>query len=286
LAEPEIHRRLVRALGGYGDDDLVELREAAAQGRAEYAAAFFRVLGERPNLGRFPQLALYETLGPALGVGNEGAAALWGLCQLAFLSFGNSLRRAGHESGDALFDALLEHAEGVVFTIDDYDETFRRLLHSDAKVHLAIPALLDELDTLAAGPDVDPEYPFVLSAGERRSSTANTIFRDPTWRKKDAAGALRMHPDDAVALGVAAGDEVRVSTRRGSAVAVVELTDTMSAGHVSLPNGLGVADADGVVHGVAPNELTSAADRDWLAGTPRHKHVAARVEVLVAAAQG
>ena len=36
-------------------------------------------------------------------------------------------------------------------------------------------------------------------AGERRSSTANTIFRDPAWRKKDARGALRMSPDDAAA---------------------------------------------------------------------------------------
>jgi formate dehydrogenase len=30
---------------------------------------------------------------------------------------------------------------------------------------------------------------------------------------------------------------------------------------------------------VAPNELTASEDRDWLAGTPWHKHVRARVEV-------
>ena len=30
--------------------------------------------------------------------------------------------------------------------------------------------------------------------------------------------------------------------------------------------------------GVAPNELTASADRDFLAGTPWHKHVPARVE--------
>jgi formate dehydrogenase len=29
---------------------------------------------------------------------------------------------------------------------------------------------------------------------------------------------------------------------------------------------------------VAPNELTSREDRDFLAGTPWHKHVPARVE--------
>jgi len=55
-------------------------------------------------------------------------------------------------------------------------------------------------------------------------------------------------------------------------------------GHVTLPNGYGVAypDENGVrvVHGIAPNELTSSEDRDWIAGTPWHKHVRARVEAL------
>lgn len=34
----------------------------------------------------------------------------------------------------------------------------------------------------------------------------------------------------------------------------------------------------GPVTGVAPNELTDASGRDWLVGTPWHKHVTARVE--------
>ena len=53
-------------------------------------------------------------------------------------------------------------------------------------------------------------------------------------------------------------------------------------GHASLPNGLGVSypDSEGGsdVNGVAPNELTASGDRDWLAGTPWHKHVPARIE--------
>ena len=42
----------------------------------------------------------------------------------------------------------------------------------------------------------------VLSAGERRSFTANTIIRDPSWRRKDAKGALRISPQDAESLGL------------------------------------------------------------------------------------
>ena len=57
----------------------------------------------------------------------------------------------------------------------------------------------------------------------------------------------------------------------------------MQPGHVSLPNGLGLdfPGEDGLpaaVTGLAPNELTASEDRDWLAGTPWHKHVPARIE--------
>ena len=124
----------------------------------------------------------------------------------------------------------------------------------------------------------------MLAAGERRTSTANTIYRDPSWRKKDAEGALRMNPADAARLGIAEGGRARVTTKRGSALAVVELTDTLQPGHVTLPNGLGTdyPDASGrlAAHGVAPNELTASEDRDPVAGTPWHKHVRARVEAV------
>ena len=53
--------------------------------------------------------------------------------------------------------------------------------------------------------DADPELPFVLAAGLRTHFTANTIQRDPGWRKgKGARCALSIHPDDARRLGVRA----------------------------------------------------------------------------------
>ncbi|MGH9271713.1 MAG: molybdopterin dinucleotide binding domain-containing protein, partial [Ilumatobacteraceae bacterium] len=141
-----------------------------------------------------------------------------------------------------------------------------------------------ELDGLSTEepPQRDAAFPFVLSAGERRSFTANTILRDPAWRKRDGAGALRIAPADAAQLGVAVGDAVRITTKRGSAVAVVDLDEAMQSGHVSLPNGLGLdfpgEDGTMATTGVAPNDLTSSEDRDWVAGTPWHKHVPARLE--------
>ncbi len=289
LPEPEIHARLVRALGGYTDEDLAPLHAAAAEGRAAYATAFFAAMAENPAVGRNPGLVLYETLGPVLGDGNQGAAAVWGLANICFLGYAASVQRAGFATPDELFDAVLT-GKGVTFTVDDYDETWSRIAHEDGRVHLLQPELIEEFSSLPPdGPPVDDAFPFVLSAGERRSSTANTILRDPSWMKADRAGALRMHPADASRLGVSDGDRVTVETKRSSAVATVETTDAMQEGHVSLPNGRGLAypgdDGGDEVHGVAPNELTDEMDVDWLAGTPHHKHVRARIEALVGADQ-
>ena len=289
LPEPEIHARLVRALGALTDDDLAPLRAAAAEGRKAFADAFLEAMLTKPHLSKLAPVVLYETLGATLPEGAAATAAIWGLAQTTFLTYPEAVQRAGHADGDALFDAIIANPQGVVFTLDTYDATWDRMDTPDKKINLVVDELADELRGLATEDPlvVIDEYPLILAAGERRSSTANTAYRDPSWRKKDQAGALRMHPDDAAAAGVADGELARVTTRTGSAEAPVEVTDTMHPGHISLPNGLGLdyPDETGarVRTGVAPNELTSIDDRDWLAGTPHHKHVRARVEPLVPA---
>jgi anaerobic selenocysteine-containing dehydrogenase len=217
----------------------------------------------------------------------EGAILL-GLALRAAIQSPVPLARAGFggsplEAAQSLFKAILEKPSGVVFSVDEWSDVLGRIATPDGKIQLALPDLLGELGKLREAPRQprDPAFPFVLSAGERRSFTANTIIRDPAWRKADAGGALRMCPEDARSLGVASGDRVRVSTRRDSLVAAVEVTDTMQPGHVSLPNGLGLSypgEKGEVVTGVAPNELTATEDRDPFVGTPWHKHVPARVE--------
>jgi anaerobic selenocysteine-containing dehydrogenase len=65
----------------------------------------------------------------------------------------------------------------------------------------------------------------------------------------------------------------------------IEVSEMMRPGHLSLPNGLGMDyDAgDGVtlLIRVSVNELTASEDRDFLAGTPWHKHVPARLEPII-----
>ena len=63
---------------------------------------------------------------------------------------------------------------------------------------------------------------------------------------------------------------------------MVEVSDRMQAGHIALPNGLGLSYPDptdtAVVTGIAPNELTSVDDCDPFVGTPWHKTVPARLD--------
>jgi anaerobic selenocysteine-containing dehydrogenase len=286
LPEAEIHARLCLALGAVTEDDLAPLRAAAAAGADAYAQAVVERLMSDPRLAAQAPVLLYRTLElpPEL---REGAVLL-GLALRAAMQSPASLARAGFggsplEAARALFTALLENPSGVVFSVDDWDMVLGRIATPDGKIHLALPDLLGELGKLdQERPElVDPAFPFVLSAGERRSFTANTIIRDPAWRKTDGGGALRMCPEDAASLGVNSGDRVRLSTRRDSVVASVEVSDRMQRGHVSLPNGLGLSypGASGEeTTGIAPNELTSGEDRDPFVGTPWHKHVPARIE--------
>ena len=290
FSEAELHARLAEALGALPNDAIEALREAWLDSRIAFRAKFFELITRDRRLAAVAPLLLYRAIGDLLPEGLAEGAGVWWICQSAAPRIEASLARAGFigsapEAADALFDALLSSKSAVIFAVDEWEESFARVRTPNGRIQLAIPELFDELDGLASETEpTSAEFPLVLSAGERRSFTANTIFRNPDWRRKDRDGALRMHPDDAKRVGVLDGGRVRLSTRRGTAEVSVEVSDRMLPGHISLPTGFGLdfPDANGkqVATGVAPNDLTRAEDRDWIAGTPWHKHTPARVEAV------
>ncbi len=291
LPEPEMHARLVKAMGLLDEATLEPLRAAAREGRKEFAAAFMDASMANPALAGMGAIVLYETLGKTLPEGMEGAAVLWFSAQQAAMRFPAAVRAAGFEGaddelGDVLFDAMIERRDGVVFTRHDYEQSWDMVRTPDQKINVHIPELVADLANLSAKPTDyrTDEFPYVLAAGERRAFTANTVIRDPSWRKRDREGALRISPSDAAELGAEDGSRIRITTPGGSAVAVVEVNDTLQAGHITLPNGMGLdyspAGGEPEVTGVAPNELTTNDWKDEYAGTPWHKHVPARLELV------
>ena len=291
LPEPEIYARVMRELGAVDERLLCRLRSALTSGIDAFALAFFSAATADPSLIRMVGYILYETLGPTLPDGARAAAILWGASNLCALQYPGSVARAGFdgpglEAGQKLFEAILRERVGVTFTVDEWEHAWDYVLRKDRRFTIAIRELLPALRELRDAPSswTTDEFPFVLMAGERRSFTANDIIRDPTWRHRDAGGALRINPADAERLGITATRRARITTQAGSVEVGVEITDMMQAGHVSLPNGLGVdyptADGSRERAGVAPNDLTSARHRDPLAGTPWHKYVPARIEAV------
>jgi anaerobic selenocysteine-containing dehydrogenase len=196
----------------------------------------------------------------------------------------------GADLGEALFARIIASPSGAVLSTHEHDEMWRLVRHADGRIHLDVPEMLAALRALADEPPPtgDAAFPFVLIAGERRSWNANTVLRDPAWRRGDADGALRIHPEDARRLGLADGARASCESARGAIAVTVEHCDALLPGVVTLPHGYGMEhpDARGERRAAGPpvNRLTDASHRDPLTATPYHKHVRVTVRPIAAEA--
>jgi anaerobic selenocysteine-containing dehydrogenase len=189
--------------------------------------------------------------------------------------------RSPLEVGTELFRRTMAHPEGVeIARVDEDTNLADHVGFEDGRIRLAPEPMIGEIArALASQPVADPEYPIVLAAGLRTRWTANTIQRDPAWRKgRGPHCALALAPDDATALGVREGDRVRVTTRRGALTLPAQVDAKLLPGHAWLPNGFGMQHDDGRADGANQNELTDVADRDPFTGVPHHRYVRCRVE--------
>jgi anaerobic selenocysteine-containing dehydrogenase len=145
-------------------------------------------------------------------------------------------------------------------------------LMGKCKVQCAPPAFVADLARLAARLDA-PAPALVLVS--RRTLRSNNSWGHNSERL--VAGrhrcTLQIHPADAAARGVAAGQRVALKSRVGEIVVPAEVTDAMMPGVVSLPHGWG-HDREGVQMRVASakpgasvNDITDEAFVDALSGT-------------------
>ena len=78
---------------------------------------------------------------------------VWGLAHQFAPKFPDSLRRAGFdgdgfEPAEKLFDAIMESPSGVVFAVDEHEESWARVETPNGKIQASIPELLEELSSL------------------------------------------------------------------------------------------------------------------------------------------
>ena len=282
----EIFTMLAEAMGLVPDLP-ASLYAAAGKGATrEYRDALFGYIMQHPEVMAGAPFIVGKTLGPALGSMN--LAGLFGMLQTRTQTGQEESARAGFtpgpDQGLELFQAVVDHPEGLWVGEADPEQCFANLTTPDKKIRLfdeGFQSWIQEID-----PDLeaerlrmDPAFPFILMAGHHMDTNANTNMRDPAWNQNRRTSTLSMNPADAGTLGLEDGRTVRVVTEAGEARIEVQVTGSVRPGQVIIPHGFGLV-YDGVQYGVNVNLLTKNTHRDRIAATPLHRFVPCRIEPL------
>ena len=91
----------------------------------------------------------------------------------------------------------------------------------------SIPPLPDHWGVIE---EADPEHPFRLATSPARGFLNSSFTETPTSLARERRPEVMMHPDDAAALSVADGDEVKLGNRRGTVRLHARLFDGVRRG--------------------------------------------------------
>src|SRR6185503_3430245 len=286
--EPEIYVRLAEAMDLFGSPP-AELFELAANAQTPEGAMAYLMAAQSAGASENKLIFWsYRALGPHLAA--PAVAAVWLISQVNGMMRPESVVRTlgpewegkmPFELGTEIFRRIMDHPEGVEIARQRMETNLEdHVGFADKKIRLTPEPIVPELRrAIATEPVVDAAFPLVMAAGLRTRWTANTIQRDPAWRKgRGPHCALNLSPADATRLAVKDGDTVRVSTSRGTLTMPAQIDAKLMAGHVWMPNGFGMVSSDGMLQGANQNELTDVADRDPFTGIPHHRYVPCRVE--------
>lgn len=110
--------------------------------------------------------------------------------------------------------------------------------HRGGKVRLDPPAVVAELESLHH--EEDPDFPLRLIGLRELKSHNSWMHNSATlMRGRTRTHRARINPDDAAAVGVVDGDQVRISSRHGVIETVAHLTDEVGPGTLAVPHGWG-----------------------------------------------
>ena len=172
----------------------------------------------------------------------------------------------GLRRGGLSIDRVARDPHGIVLSehiatgvLDD------KVRHRGSRVRLAPDEIAGEVARMGAVNGADPSFPLRLIGLRELRSHNSWMHNSPLLMRGGRVHALRVHPDDAEAHGLAEGADVRLVSKSGSVTVPVKVTDEMTRGTVALPHGWGhrggwrVANAAG---GVNVNLLASADPED------------------------
>jgi len=280
----EIHLRIADALGLI--PDLPAALYEKAGNRMEYGLELMQYLQTNPAAAAMIPFIIGKTLGPALGSTN--LAALWGLLQTLPKDTRANAVRAGFKKGplmgEDIFQAILDHPEGIWIGKIDPADNFSMLKTEDGRINVLIPEMIEWMAAVTPEQEAETlklkdEYPLILMAGRHTSMNANTLMRNPAWNQGKRACTLALHPRDAEKLGLADGQMASITTEAGRAEIAVEITTEVRPGMVMIPHGFGL-EYPGEKVGINVNRLTKNSNREPFTATPLHRYVPCRVEAV------
>ena len=154
-----------------------------------------------------------------------------------------------------------------------------KVRHSGSRVQLAPETIGAEVRRMQSVNGADPDFPLRLIGLRELRSHNSWMHNSPLLMRGGRLHALRVHPDDAEAHGLADGDRTQLASKSGSVTVPVKVTDEMTPGTVALPHGWGhkggwrvANDAGGVnVNLLAssdPEDLEPLAGMAFLNGIP------------------
>jgi formate dehydrogenase len=114
-----------------------------------------------------------------------------------------------------------------------------RVRHADRRVNIGDGAILAEIGRLEASNGAGPQFPLSLIGLRELRSHNSWMHNSPLLMRGGRTHALRMHPRDAAAAGLADGARARITSASGAVEAPVTVTDEMTPGTVALPHGWG-----------------------------------------------
>lgn len=283
LESSEIFTRLANELGLIPDIP-ESLYVAAAKSRLEYGQALYAYIKSDPKAAATIPYVVAKTLGKEMGSTNK--AWMWALLQNVPRSFRENAARVGFNPGptmgDDIFQAIIDHPEGLWIGKVDPENNFANLKTEDNRINLYIPEVEDWVKRITPESEEeelqsDGKYPLIMLAGRHMDMNANNLMRNPEWNQGRRACTLAMHPDDADRLGLSDQQIVQVITEAGRVNIELETTAETRPGMVIIPHGFGL-EYNGEIYGVGVNRLTKNTHRDPIAGTPLHRYVRCAVE--------
>jgi anaerobic selenocysteine-containing dehydrogenase len=260
------------------------LYQAAGSGSLRtYRDALIGYVMEHPENMMWAPFIAAKTLGNAIGSAHL-ASYFTGFLQRSPAKQEAAARvgfDAGPDQGLALYQAIIDHPEGVLVGVQDIGKNLGRLATKDGRIRLHTAEAEDWTKEISPSEEekrlkTDAEFPLTLMAGRHMDMNANTGMRNPAWNEGRRPCTLAMNPADSEKYGFSDGQMVKVITEAGEESIEVEVTEDVRKGQVIIPQGFGLV-YDGVKYGANVNRLTKNTNRDFV-GTPMHRYVPCRVE--------